>query len=348
MYNLDEFVWSNEDITVLGVTIAHDNLVEKNYSTIVEKAKRILGAWTHRGLSLLGKVQVVNTLIASLFVYKMMVLPLIPDRTIKQVENAIRDFLWNGRKAKIALKILQNSKKEGGLGLVNLKVKDIALKATWPQILQKEQQYAQMVYAEMKCRCLQEDIWRCSIAPEEIKLLKITNQFWANVLESWSKFNYFNNKRIENQIIWYNSCIRINNKTFMWNDVYQRGLKFVHQLFQEQEFKSSRQVKEEFGLTELRFNSLKVAIPKEWKDYFIENPKSTYYPLPPHNFDLLSTLYSKNLSKKVYEYIGSDFSLIHNKYVKWTQELGPSLCKDIFGICQPPYSNISNHKYSKI
>ena len=41
----------------------------------------------------------------------------------------IRDFLWNGKKAKLALKILQNPKKEGGLNLVNFTLKEKALKS---------------------------------------------------------------------------------------------------------------------------------------------------------------------------------------------------------------------------
>ena len=42
MYNLSEFSWSNQDITVLGVTISHEDILEKNYSSIVKKARTIL------------------------------------------------------------------------------------------------------------------------------------------------------------------------------------------------------------------------------------------------------------------------------------------------------------------
>ena len=84
MYNQDEFVWSNEDINVLGVIVAHNDIVEKNYKDIVQKVRKTLFSWTHRGLSLLGKVQVVNTLVSSLFVYKMMVMPKIPDNIVKR------------------------------------------------------------------------------------------------------------------------------------------------------------------------------------------------------------------------------------------------------------------------
>ena len=205
LYDLESYKWSNEDINVLGVTISHEDILEKNYEPLIAKTKQVLNAWQNRGLSLLGRIQVVNTLVASLFVYKMMVLPTIPKNIVKRVENIIREYIWDGKKAKIAFPILQNSKGEGGLNLVNLIWKDKALKATWPLILSAEKEYAGMVYPLLRCTTLGEDIWRCSIAPEDVKSLRITSQFWEDVLRSWCEYNYYRNREIENQIIWYNS-----------------------------------------------------------------------------------------------------------------------------------------------
>ena len=120
LYNLDEVKWSNEDINVLGVTISHQDIVEKNYSMLVNKTKQVLNSWSNRNLSLLGKVQVVNTMVASQMVYKMMVLPMMPRNIIKNIENLIRSYIWSGKKSKISFSILQNPKREGGLNLVNL------------------------------------------------------------------------------------------------------------------------------------------------------------------------------------------------------------------------------------
>ena len=197
MYDIDQFKWTNEDINVLGITIAHEEVVLKNYLPVVEKARNVLNTWYNRGLSLLGKIQVVNTLVASLFVYKMMVLPQIPEKVWKNMDNIIRDFLWNGKKSKVAYHILHNPKAQGGLNLVNLWNKDAALKATWPQILHQEQDYASIVYHIMRVSELKESIWRCNIKPEDVKLLKIKSQFWEDVLRSWNQYNVYHNKRIE-------------------------------------------------------------------------------------------------------------------------------------------------------
>ena len=50
LYGMSQFEWSNQDITVLGVTIAHDNLIEKNYAGIITKAQNTLNAWQKQEL----------------------------------------------------------------------------------------------------------------------------------------------------------------------------------------------------------------------------------------------------------------------------------------------------------
>ena len=344
LYDIDQFKWSNEDITVLGVTIAHEDLIEKNYGDIVQKVKTVLGAWHNRGLTLLGKVQVVNTLVASLFVYKMSVLPQIPEGIVKNVDNIVRQFLWNGKKAKIAYAILQNPKKDGGLNLVNLKKKDKSLKATWPQTLKNEEDYSTLVYKILHCSRIGEDIWRCSLSPADVNSLRIDNNFWRDVLLAWSEYNFYNDRRIDNQLIWYNSEIRIQSKVVLWLDAYEKGLKYVYQLFEGGNFKSHAMIKSEYGLSEIRYNSLKVAIPKEWKDFFKSGLMGAFLPVPPHNYDLACNLYGKSFSRRVYRYLADDVMLVHNKYLKWIQEIGTDFCEGIcdFGIQHTMLYKVTN------
>ena len=321
MYDLDQFIWSNEDINVLGVQIAHEDIIMKNYEKIIDKVKMALSAWYNRGLSLIGKIQVINTLVASLFVYHMMVLPRIPTIVVKRVYNIFRDFIWNGKKAKISLSILQNPKKEGGLDLVDLQKKDQALKATWPQILFKEKDYALLVYSLMRVSLIGDLIWKCSIKPEDVKELKIKSEFWSDVLRSWCAYNRYNNFKLENQIIWYNSDIKVQKKMIMWGDAYKRGLIYVYQLFESDNFKTHEKIEQEFGLSTLRYNSLKVALPQEWKVYFSQE-RGDFLPLPPHNYSYWVNDPKDRLSKRVYEYMSDDRMLIHSKYIKWKMELG--------------------------
>ena len=139
--------------------------------------------------------------------------------------------MWNGKKAKIAFDILKNPRNMGGLGLVNLRKKEMALKATWPQILKLKADYAEGVYSVLKCSGLKENIWRCNLDPEDIQSLKIKNKFWEDILFSWCSFNYNRNFRVQNQVVWYHSRIRVKNRPFFWKDLFDNGLLYLRQIF---------------------------------------------------------------------------------------------------------------------
>ena len=170
----------------------------------------------------------------------MMVLPIIPKNIIRSLDNLVRDFLWNGSKSKIAYNILQNPKKQGGLNLVNIKHRDIALKATWPEILHQEEDYSKLVYGLMRCSALEEVIWKCNLDRNDVRSLNIKNQFWEDVLYSWCSYNKYQDFRIENQIIWRNSAIKIGGKTVFWKDTFDKGLVYVYQLFNNMNLKTNK------------------------------------------------------------------------------------------------------------
>ena len=108
---------------------------------------------------------------------------------------------------------------------------------------------------------------------------------------------------------------------------YQRGLKYVYQLFENQQFKTDEQVWEEYGLSVLRYNALKVALPKDWKTFFLETPRGMYSPLPPQSYD--ATLRVQNLSRLVYNYIQEDRMILQKKYLSWKKDLGENFCETL-------------------
>ena len=79
----------------------------------------------------MGKILVVNTLAASLFVYKLNVLPNLTVKQISKIQKTITNYLWSGRRAKIPMRVLTNDKMQGGCRLVDFQGKQIALKAQW-------------------------------------------------------------------------------------------------------------------------------------------------------------------------------------------------------------------------
>ena len=144
---------TTEPINVLGVWIARGNheLLALNHEPLIRKVSDTLNQWKNRDLSLLGKIRIINTLCALLFVYKMQVLPHIPDYIIRTIERQFVQYLWRGGVPKIAIKILQGNKEDGGMGLVNLANRDLALKINWVPYLEVDVSVANLAYNAIGC-----------------------------------------------------------------------------------------------------------------------------------------------------------------------------------------------------
>ena len=52
-------------------------------------------------------------------------------------------------------------------------------------------------------------------------------------------------------------------------------------------------------------------------------------PLPPHNYDTCINTWDRGTSRVVYKYINQNPFITHNKYLKWSEELGGNFCQDI-------------------
>ena len=72
IYTSKQFKWANDYIETLGVNVSNDkNLLSANFNKIITKMKAVAGIWYYRQLTLTGKVLLINSLLGSLFVYKM-------------------------------------------------------------------------------------------------------------------------------------------------------------------------------------------------------------------------------------------------------------------------------------
>ena len=306
--------WTNEPINILGVWTGHceEQLLDINYKPIVEKAKNILRSWRNRDLSLIGKISIINTLIGSLFVYRMTVLPNLPEVIIKELEDEFRRFIWNGKKAKIALEVLQRSKEEGGLRLVDLRKKEKALKISWIQILEEDEKMANLAY-EAISPILRQWIFDCNLNHKDVKWLKIGNKFWEQVLKAWCEIHYAPDNK-QDQVIWYNSNIRIENKPFLWVESFKKGLWKISQLYEQGRLISIRLAEQKFGLSFIQLHALISSIPKGMRQGIEEGKRAS-----------LTSLYAELLDKKhltgyVYNLLLREQGLCRSKG-KWELEL---------------------------
>ena len=238
---------------------------------------------------------------------------------------------------------MQQHKNMGGLKLVNLKYKEWSLKLTWPQILLSEKTYSIMVYKLI--HPIKELIWCCTLHLNDLSQLKIKSPFWNDVVHAWCQLNFSQKLHIENQVIWLNLYIRIQNKVLYWADCKKRGLNYVHQLFRNGMIKPFLELYHDFGLDAIRLNGLYEAIPNAWKIYFKNNDKLVYLPLQPNFY--YEAIQKSNLSQYAYsEFIQRlDENLLEKKQV-WQNRLSVTIDTKEFCKYFTNYYSVTNvNKY---
>ena len=116
----------------LGAWFSTDPKVtmEANYSNRLAKGNECLFSWEYWRLSLLGKITVLKSLIASKLVYILSPLPT-SYHVLKELSKSFFHFLWSGKGHKIKLNVMICDYSDGGLKMIDLESFNEALQSTW-------------------------------------------------------------------------------------------------------------------------------------------------------------------------------------------------------------------------
>ena len=127
-----DFKWVKDKLKALGVWLSTnpETTIEANYNEKLTKVRNSLSCWELRRLSLLGKITVLKSLIASQLVYILSPLPT-KHKVIGEINNIFFNFLWDGKGDKIKRDIMISDYENGGLKMIDIKVFNRALKSGW-------------------------------------------------------------------------------------------------------------------------------------------------------------------------------------------------------------------------
>ena len=85
IYTTRQYKWSSAAIDTLGVHLNCDGSLNPcNFEDVIVKLKSVCNSWINRKLTLTGRILIVNTLMGSLFIYKMLSLENMPMEYIKK------------------------------------------------------------------------------------------------------------------------------------------------------------------------------------------------------------------------------------------------------------------------
>ena len=233
--------WAEGPIDALGLIITVDdyaNMQKINYKDVLDKMQSVISQWSGRHATLTGKVQLVNTLIAFLFVYKMQLLPNMHTEIVSKIEEQISRFIWNGRKPKLRNKVLALSRNQGGLKLVDIGNRDKALKIQWVRRLHdKDPVLTSLAYYMLDLPIKSELLWDCNFSKEDISEHVKLQSFWKSVIIDWAEYNYCENivnpEQMLEQVLWYNSNIKVAGHLYIDSTAMTNGIIKVHDMFNE-------------------------------------------------------------------------------------------------------------------
>ncbi|GKE03670.1 putative reverse transcriptase domain, reverse transcriptase zinc-binding domain protein, partial [Tanacetum coccineum] len=179
-------------VKYLGVPLISSRLLNKDCKILVEKAKNWIGDWKNKSLSFVGRLQLCKSVISSMHVYWASVL-IIPKGIIHDIQQLIRGFLWcNGEfkrgKAKVAWDDICLPIRDGGLGIRNLKIFNIALMTThiWNIVSNKESLWVWWIHMyKLKGRTIWDIPLKADMSWGWLKLLQLRDIvkpfFWTKL-----------------------------------------------------------------------------------------------------------------------------------------------------------------------
>ena len=304
----------------LGVKIACDGTLHSdNIEEIFTKVRGTLNQWGNRQASLMGKVLIINTLVGSLFVHKMLAMTKMSECQVRELESLIKSFIWPKSKPRIDIRMLQKKKSQGGLKLIDIRAKQRTLHVSHMFKLENDTFLANCAYENLD-RHLRQSIWKCNLNKKDASKM-FSASTWRDILESWASINFRqveSKAEVLNQIIWYNSHVRLDSKPLMWKKWYEKGFLLIEDLFdQEGNPLSQATALDRLGQEKwLNYHALIRAIPGNWRNMLKsnvsgENTKSLY-----------ATLEGKvGVSQAVYDLMIEDKEYLRKYANRWSDHL---------------------------
>ena len=268
-----DLTWVNE-VHSLGIFFSYntDYVIQKNFTDKSKDFKRILDLWSQRDLSLLGKVAILKSLAFSMITYQCCSL-MVPDCFMENIIDIAYKFLWSGKKDKIKRKTVIANYENGGLKMLDLKSFIIAQRVMWVKRLSTPKVASWKAYPEyVLSTIIGMDTFKTQLDTANNK--NNISPFYWTIIKSWHilkeiNIEQINECNIRRQWLWMNKYIKINKQEIKWNPWINKGIKLIHDIVDNLgNFLSVNELEQRYNFKcdFLKYNSLKDAIPKIWRE----------------------------------------------------------------------------------
>ena len=152
---------------------------------------------------------------------------------LKDINNLLYQFLWDGKRDKIKRAEMINDYATGRLKMVDIQTFNRALKVKWIQKYLdssnkgKWKLFLDFFLAKYNANLLITG----NLNVADAALLEIDDPFTKELIEIWSRLNFKRQPSDFSSIpIWYNSLVRIDNRPIYYKNWYKAGILFQNHL----------------------------------------------------------------------------------------------------------------------
>jgi len=224
--------WKNNYVRLLGIFLCNDtaNMYEMNFEKKIGTARTVVNIWNQRNLTMYGKSLIVKTFILSQFMYQVTVLPTLTSKIDKAINNITFPFLWNNKPDKIKRTVICSNTEMGGLKFPNMSYYLQSTKLGWLKKIFAEKDIFNITSHFFKpLKYLNKTILMCNLHKDDVNIF-VQKQNYTIIYEIFHAFYDINyrpwNKSTDlvNQIIWLNSCIKIDKKPIFNSKCVEKGI----------------------------------------------------------------------------------------------------------------------------
>ena len=225
--------WAKGKVKALGVWFStlKGEAIKLNFEERKENINNTIENWHFRRLTLLGKISVIKSLLASQLVYILTPLPS-NFKALEEINKLLYKFLWNGKGDSIKRSEMVNNYENGGLKMLDIKTFNCSLKSIWIKTyLDNSDGKWKRYFDYYLLKHGGKTIFSGNLNMNDVKHLNIKDEFLFEVLNIWVKINYkeFREDFLSSPL-WHNSSIKVANHPIFFKEWSTKCINYVKDL----------------------------------------------------------------------------------------------------------------------
>ena len=311
---------------VTGIIFSFDKQlqIEKNYENTVEKIDATLNLWKRRGISLLGRIQVVKTFAFSQirFLTNFVEPPL---EKIEQIKKKIFSFIWDNDtgRGKIKRDTAIADYDQGGLRVPDTDAILDSQKIMWIRryICSSYHPWKAIFKRQLEKVGGEEILLNQSLDIDAIRTSNMEENC-RDILTTWGKYNHrdISSKNISCQQIFYNINFKTpHGSSIFYKDLLEKGICFIKDVIQNNRVKKIQEIGAEKNLTNsesLHYLSVYLCIKNDVRALIQANDEQDIFTKEKLVFNLeresAKTIYNHLIAKKCARHTSEE--LVQDKY----------------------------------